>query len=140
MSAAPTRCQQTKHDEESGVLAPESFQAMLQTWAMLHGFTCLEVYGHLDWMEPPDCDSCPLRPASPAPDLDRPGGHRPGSCSRSGWFWSVSSSGSDGSSPARCGARWTRRRTTWRAGSSIHAHPCSRRWPTSAPCWVTSRR
>ena len=33
-------------------LPPESFQAMLQTWAMLHGFVSLEAYGHFDWIEP----------------------------------------------------------------------------------------
>ena len=32
------------------MLPPESFQAMLQTWATLHGFTSLEAYGHFDWM------------------------------------------------------------------------------------------
>ncbi|WP_053205503.1 TetR/AcrR family transcriptional regulator [Jiangella muralis] len=31
-------------------VAPETFQAMLHCWASLHGFTCLESYGHLDWM------------------------------------------------------------------------------------------
>ena len=34
------------------MLPPESFQAMLQTWAMLHGFVSLEAYGHFDWIEP----------------------------------------------------------------------------------------
>ena len=33
-------------------MPPESFQAMLQAWATLHGITCLEAYGHLDWMSP----------------------------------------------------------------------------------------
>ena len=33
-------------------LAPASFQAMLGTWASLHGFTSLEAYGHLDWLTP----------------------------------------------------------------------------------------
>jgi AcrR family transcriptional regulator len=27
-----------------------NFQAMLHCWAMLHGFTALEAYGHLDWL------------------------------------------------------------------------------------------
>lgn len=31
---------------------PASFQAMLNTWASLHGFTSLEAYGHLDWLTP----------------------------------------------------------------------------------------
>ena len=30
--------------------APESFQAMIQTWATLHGITCLDAYGQFDWM------------------------------------------------------------------------------------------
>jgi hypothetical protein len=25
---------------------------MLHAWASLHGFTCLEAFNHLDWMEP----------------------------------------------------------------------------------------
>jgi AcrR family transcriptional regulator len=29
----------------------ENFQAMLNAWASLHGFTCLEAFNHLDWME-----------------------------------------------------------------------------------------
>ncbi len=36
----------------SASIPPESFQAMLQTWAMLHGFVSLEAYGHFDWLEP----------------------------------------------------------------------------------------
>lgn len=52
VSAAIAQCQQAKHDELTGVLEPESFQAMLQTWAMLHGFVSLEAYGHFDWLEP----------------------------------------------------------------------------------------
>jgi len=31
-------------------LPAATYQAMLHTWATLHGFTCLEVYGHLGWM------------------------------------------------------------------------------------------
>ena len=45
-------CQLAKHEEQEGLIPPENFQGMLLTWAMLHGFTCLEAYGHLDWMEP----------------------------------------------------------------------------------------
>jgi AcrR family transcriptional regulator len=30
----------------------DNFQAMLHAWAALHGFTCLEAFNHLDWMEP----------------------------------------------------------------------------------------
>lgn len=45
-------CADDKHPELNGVLSPESFQAMLQAWAALHGFTSLEAYGHLDWLTP----------------------------------------------------------------------------------------
>lgn len=30
----------------------ENFQAMMNAWASLHGFTCLEAFNHLNWMEP----------------------------------------------------------------------------------------
>jgi AcrR family transcriptional regulator len=52
VSVSMADCERSKHDELCDVLAPESFQAMLQTWAMLHGFVSLEAYGHFDWMEP----------------------------------------------------------------------------------------
>ena len=52
VSGAVADCQKVKHDELLGVLEPESFQAMLQTWATLHGFVSLEAYGHFDWIEP----------------------------------------------------------------------------------------
>ena len=45
-------CANAKNDEMGVAIPPVSFQAMLHAWAMLHGFTCLETYGHLDWMEP----------------------------------------------------------------------------------------
>ena len=45
-------CCDEKNDEMGVLIPPVSFQAMLHAWAMLHGFTCLETYGHLDWMEP----------------------------------------------------------------------------------------
>jgi AcrR family transcriptional regulator len=38
--------------EDDGDLPAETFQAMLHTWSALHGFACLETYGHLEWMEP----------------------------------------------------------------------------------------
>lgn len=43
------------HDEkelpiDGPPVAPETFQAMLHCWASLHGFACLESYGHLDWL------------------------------------------------------------------------------------------
>jgi len=52
VSVAIADCEKAKHDELVGVVPPESFQAMLQTWAMLHGFVSLEAYGHFDWLEP----------------------------------------------------------------------------------------
>lgn len=52
VSAAVACCGHEKHPELDGVVPPESFQAMLQAWASLHGFTSLEAYGHLDWFEP----------------------------------------------------------------------------------------
>jgi AcrR family transcriptional regulator len=45
-------CADEKNDELGMQIPPVSFQAMLHAWAMLHGFTCLETYGHLDWMQP----------------------------------------------------------------------------------------
>lgn len=38
-----------KHHEADPV-PMENFQAMLHCWAMLHGFTVLEAYGHFDWI------------------------------------------------------------------------------------------
>jgi len=52
VSQAVTDCEKAKHDELIGIVPPESFQAMMQTWAMLHGFVSLEAYGHFDWLEP----------------------------------------------------------------------------------------
>jgi AcrR family transcriptional regulator len=52
VSAAVTGCARDKHPELDGIVPPESFQAMLHAWAALHGFTSLETYGHLDWLEP----------------------------------------------------------------------------------------
>lgn len=45
-------CACDKHPELDGVIPHETFQAMLQAWASLHGVTSLEAYGHLDWLEP----------------------------------------------------------------------------------------
>ncbi|MGZ4592166.1 MAG: TetR/AcrR family transcriptional regulator [Actinomycetes bacterium] len=50
VDASLLTCANEKHSELNGVLPPESFQAMLHAWSSLHGFTCLEAYGHLDWM------------------------------------------------------------------------------------------
>jgi AcrR family transcriptional regulator len=52
VSEAVIGCQKAKHDELVGIVPPESFQAMMHTWAMLHGFVSLEAYGHFDWLEP----------------------------------------------------------------------------------------
>ncbi|QTE29249.1 TetR/AcrR family transcriptional regulator [Pengzhenrongella sicca] len=45
-------CQELKHEGQAELLPPESFQALLQTWAMLHGLVSLEVNGNLDWLTP----------------------------------------------------------------------------------------
>jgi AcrR family transcriptional regulator len=50
--SALAACAQDKHPELEGILPPETFQAMLQAWASLHGITSLEAYGHLNWLEP----------------------------------------------------------------------------------------
>ncbi len=57
VTQAVVDCEKAKHDELVGIVPPESFQAMLQTWAMLHGFVSLEAYGHFDWLEPDARDS-----------------------------------------------------------------------------------
>jgi AcrR family transcriptional regulator len=31
-------------------ISPERMQGLLHSWAMLHGYTCLEAYGHLGWL------------------------------------------------------------------------------------------
>lgn len=49
---AMVSCLAAEHPELEGVVAPDTFQAMIHAWASLHGFTCLEAYGHLDWMDP----------------------------------------------------------------------------------------
>ncbi|GIG56714.1 TetR family transcriptional regulator [Longispora fulva] len=38
--------------EFGDAIAPATYQAMLLTWSSLHGFVCLEAYGHFFWMEP----------------------------------------------------------------------------------------
>jgi AcrR family transcriptional regulator len=43
-------CAADKHPEMNDLVPPESFQAMIQAWATLHGITCLDVYGQFDWM------------------------------------------------------------------------------------------
>jgi AcrR family transcriptional regulator len=39
----------TFHQDEP-MMPAETFQALLHCWSALHGFTCLEAYGHLDWL------------------------------------------------------------------------------------------
>ena len=41
-----------KADPKLAAIPAENFQAMLHAWASLHGFTCLEAFNHLNWMEP----------------------------------------------------------------------------------------
>ena len=40
-------------DQKTGVVAADlslpRYQAMIHGWAALHGFVCLEAYGHFDW-------------------------------------------------------------------------------------------
>jgi hypothetical protein len=44
-------CAAEKHPELSAQQVPaESFQAMIQAWATLHGITTLDAYGQFDWM------------------------------------------------------------------------------------------
>jgi len=43
-------CAAEKHPELDGLVPPESFQAMIQAWATLHGVTSLDAYGQFDWM------------------------------------------------------------------------------------------
>jgi AcrR family transcriptional regulator len=50
-------CMADKHPELEGIVPPENFQAMLQAWASLHGFTSLEAYGHFDWLTDVDRDA-----------------------------------------------------------------------------------
>ena len=52
VSLAVTECEKSKHGDLVGIIPPESFQAMIHTWAALHGFVSLESYGHFDWLEP----------------------------------------------------------------------------------------
>ena len=43
-------CAEEKHPELGDLVPPESFQAMIQAWATLHGITCLDAYGQFHWM------------------------------------------------------------------------------------------
>ena len=42
-----------KSDGFADGLSPAVHQAMIHAWASLHGFVCLEAYGHLDWFTSP---------------------------------------------------------------------------------------
>lgn len=57
VSAGVAACEVEKHPEIVDDIPPESFQAMLQAWASLHGFTSLEAYGHFDWLTDVDRDA-----------------------------------------------------------------------------------
>lgn len=75
VSTGVTGCAHEKHPELDGIVPPESFQAMLQAWASLHGFTSLEAYGHLDWFEPAARDelfSCHVQMVAKAAGLPGP--------------------------------------------------------------------
>ena len=53
VSESLRECVRAEHDlfhPDEPMLPAETFQAMLHCWAALHGFTCLEAYGHLDWL------------------------------------------------------------------------------------------
>jgi len=45
-----TRCAEAQ--DKFSDIPLENFQAMMHAWASLHGFTCLEAFNHLDWVEP----------------------------------------------------------------------------------------
>lgn len=45
-------CAMAKCEELGIELPPDNYQAMLHAWSSLHGFVCLEAYGHLEWMDP----------------------------------------------------------------------------------------
>ena len=57
VTAGVAACEAEKHPEIVDDIPPESFQAMLQAWASLHGFTSLEAYGHFDWLTDVDRDA-----------------------------------------------------------------------------------
>jgi AcrR family transcriptional regulator len=59
-------------------IPPDTYQAMLHAWAALHGFTCLEAYGHLHWLTEQardDLFASQIRLAAVAAGLPEP--HRP---------------------------------------------------------------
>ena len=53
VSEAVAACAEAEHEvlhPDEPPLPPETFQALLHCWSSLHGFTCLEAYGHLDFL------------------------------------------------------------------------------------------
>jgi|1186.fasta_scaffold118259_1 AcrR family transcriptional regulator len=60
VSAEMVACAADQHSEHGDLtgraeavrrlVGAESFQAMIQAWATLHGITCLDAYGQFDWM------------------------------------------------------------------------------------------
>ena len=44
--------EEDKSGAVGGDLPAATHQAMMHAWAALHGFVCLEAYGHLDWFSP----------------------------------------------------------------------------------------
>jgi AcrR family transcriptional regulator len=50
VSAEMVACAADRHSEHGDLVGAESFQAMIQAWATLHGITCLDAYGQFDWM------------------------------------------------------------------------------------------
>jgi AcrR family transcriptional regulator len=47
---AVQECASDKHPELDGVTPPATFQSMIHAWATLHGITCLDAWGQLDWL------------------------------------------------------------------------------------------
>jgi AcrR family transcriptional regulator len=54
---AVAECAAAKNHEGGMLIPAETFQAMLHTWATLHGFVALEAYGHFDWLGEPARDA-----------------------------------------------------------------------------------
>ncbi|MFI5099321.1 MAG: TetR-like C-terminal domain-containing protein, partial [Actinomycetes bacterium] len=48
-AAAACLADEEKAGGVGGPLPLATHQAMMHAWAALHGFVCLEAYGHLDW-------------------------------------------------------------------------------------------
>jgi AcrR family transcriptional regulator len=75
----PDFSQCVEGDAKLSAIPAENFQAMLHAWASLHGFTCLEAFNHLNWMEPEARDAlfrAQVRLAAKAAGLPAPAGVR----------------------------------------------------------------